>query len=413
MTHIPPGNDWRECPHCGLFSRLPPRQPGLIAICPRCDEVLWRMRRTHFNFPFACGLAALLFYLFALAAPFLEIEMYGRFSLARIETGPVQLIAQGWGLVGALVFGVTLLVPAVKLGILLITLGGVHWMPARPLKLLFRWYEPLSPWAMIDVYLLGFLVAYTRLTGMATVHLDTALYALIGFMLAMAAADGSLDIEAVWRTLDERDHHAKPPALEGGVLMGCPACGLVNEAEPGTPCRRCLTPLTHRKPASLSRAGALVLAGALLYIPANLYPFMVITQLAGTQGYTIMSGIVELAQDGLWPLALLVFFASITIPLLKLLIMSYILITTRAGSTVHLEGRTIAFRFIDFIGRWSMIDVFMVSILVALVRFGQFANVRADLGAVCFAAVVVLTIFAVNSFDTRLMWDSQDKGESA
>jgi len=80
---------------------------------------------------------------------------------------------------------------------------------------------------------------------------------------------------------------------------------------------------------------------------------------------------------------------------------------------LHLEGRTIAFRFIDFIGRWSMIDVFMVSILVALVRFGQFANVHADLGALCFAAVVVLTIFAVNAFDTRLMWDERDKGEGA
>ena len=368
------------------------------------------MRRTHFNFPFACGLAALLFYLFALVAPFLEIQMYGRFSLARIETGPVQLLAHGWELVGALVFCVTLLVPAVKLGILLLTLGGATWMPARPLKLLFRWYVPLSPWAMIDVYLLGFLVAYTRLTGMAEVHLDTALYALTGFMLAMAAADGSLDIEAVWRMLDERDHRPKPPATEGAMPIGCDTCGLVNEAEPGTPCLRCHATLTPRKPASISRATALVLAGALLYIPANLFPFMVITKLARTQGYTIIDGIVELAQSGLWPLALLVFFASIAIPLLKLLTMLYVLLTTHAGSTEHLEGRTRAFRVIDFIGRWSMIDVFMVSILVALVRFGQFVNVQADLGAVCFAAVVVLTIFAVNAFDPRLMWDAQDKG---
>jgi paraquat-inducible protein A len=140
---------------------------------------------------------------------------------------------------------------------------------------------------------------------------------------------------------------------------------------------------------------------------------MIITQLTGTQGYTIMGGIVELEQSGLWPLALLVFFASVTIPLLKLLLMTYILLTTRAGGTEHLVGRTAAYRFIDFIGRWSMIDVFMVSILVALVRFGHFANVHAALGAAYFAAVVVVTIFAVEAFDSRLMWDAQDKGKAA
>jgi paraquat-inducible protein A len=121
-----------------------------------------------------------------------------------------------------------------------------------------------------------------------------------------------------------------------------------------------------------------------------------------------MGGIVELAGYGLWPLALLVFLASITIPLMKLLTLAHMLITTQTGSADHLIGRTIAFRIIDFIGRWSMIDVFMISILVALVRFGQFANIQAAIGAPCFAAVVVLTMFAVESFDPRLMWDAAE-----
>lgn len=403
--------DWRECPHCGQFCRLGPRRPGMVAECPRCGEPLWRMRQVNISFPLACATAALPFYLFALLAPFLEIEAYGRFSLARLDTGPAQLLAQGWGLVAALVFTVTLLAPAAKLAILLLVLAGRHVLPARLLKLLFRWYLPLSPWAMIDVYLLGFLVAYTRLTGMATVHLDTALYALIGFMLAMAAADGSLDIEALWRKLDERGHH--PPHHAGGVSIGCDTCGLLNHAEEGEPCHRCHVPLRHRKENSVNRAWALVLAAALLYIPANLYPFMAVTQLTRTQGYTIMSGIVELAQDGLWPLALLVFFASITIPLIKLVLMVYILVMTQLRRTAFLLTRARAYRFIDFIGRWSMIDIFMVSILVALLRFGRFANVQANLGAMCFAAVVVLTILAVNAFDPRLMWDALEQPEQA
>ena len=175
-----------------------------------------------------------------------------------------------------------------------------------------------------------------------------------------------------------------------------------------TGCQRCHAVLHHRKPRSISRSWALVIAAALLYLPANLYPVMQMTELASTRHFTIMGGIVELESYGLWPLALLVFFASICIPLAKLICLAYMLIQTQAGSASHLAGRTRTFKFVEFIGRWSMIDVFMISILVALVHFGQIAYVRAELGAACFAAVVVLTMFAVSVFDPRLMWDAAE-----
>jgi paraquat-inducible protein A len=259
---------------------------------------------------------------------------------------------------------------------------------------------------MVDVYLVGFLVAYTRLTGLASVHVDTALFALIGFMVCIAAADDSLDHEAIWRALD-RDA-PPPPAMQAGdgALIGCHACGLLNHAHAGAPCRRCHATLRPRKTDSLNRTWALLSAAVLLYIPANIYPVMVLTELGRAYPYTIMGGIFELIDEKLGPLALLVFFASIMIPFIKLLALGYMLLATRKGSTLYLVGRTRAFRIIDFIGRWSMIDVFMISILVALVRFGQFADVRAETGAPCFAAVVVLTILAVNAFDPRLMWDA-------
>jgi paraquat-inducible protein A len=237
---------------------------------------------------------------------------------------------------------------------------------------------------------------------MAEVHLDTALYALIGFMISMAAADGSLDVEAVWRVLD--DTPARP--ARAGHLIGCHGCQLLNQAAEGETCRRCDAVLHDRKVESLSRSWAFILGAVLLYIPANVYPVMDITQAARQQSFTIMGGIFELLAYHLWPLALLVFFASITIPLMKLLTLGYMLVQTQRGRGAHLLGRTRAFRVIDFIGRWSMIDVFMISILVALVRFGQFANVWAELGAPCFAGVVVLTMFAAEAFDPRLMWDS-------
>ena len=416
---------WRECPDCGLVSALPDMEPGLVAECPRCRKTLWRMLRAPFSFPIACGMAATLFYAFALVAPFLEISAYGRFQLARLETGPDTLMGQGYLALGMLVLAVTAVFPGVKLGIMLTTLIGLEtgFVPPRISVALFRVYHRITPWSMIDVYLLGFMVAYTRLVAIAHVNLDTSLYALIGLMVSMAAADGALDHEAVWRALERADlaadaryirRHPKvavgpTPAEQERAqpeVIGCHTCHLVNHATAGDHCRRCDAPLHPRKRDSTSRTWALVIAAICLYVPANIYPVMNITQLGQAQNFTIFGGIKELIDYGLWPLAALVFLASITIPLAKLLTLGFLLIQTQRGRVTQLKARTHAFRIIDFIGRWSMIDIFMISILVALVRFDQFAQIRAEVGAPCFAAVVVLTMFAVITFDPRTMWDA-------
>ncbi|MCB8879659.1 paraquat-inducible protein A [Acidisoma cellulosilytica] len=422
---------WRECPDCGLVSALPDMEPGLVAECPRCRKTLWRMLRAPFSFPIACGMAATLFYAFALVAPFLEISAYGRFQLARLETGPDNLMSQGYLALGMLVLAVTAVFPGVKLGIMLTTLIGLEtgFVPPRVSIALFRLYHRITPWSMIDVYLLGFLVAYTRLIAIAHVHLDTSLYALIGLMVSMAAADGALDREAVWRALERNDLAADaryirrhPTAKVGPTpgeqelaepqVIGCHTCHLVNHAAPGDHCRRCDGLLHPRKHDSTARTWAFLLAALCLYIPANIYPVMIITQIGQTQSFTIMGGIKELIDYGLLPLAALVFVASITIPLAKLITLAFLLIQTQRGRTTQLNGRTRAFRIIDFIGRWSMIDIFMISILVALVRFDQFAQITAQVGAPCFAGVVVLTMFAVMTFDPRTMWDAT-RGQAA
>ena len=332
-------------------------------------------------------------------------------------------MAEGFQSVGWLVLATTVIFPGVKLAILLIVLLGLRTrlLPASLLKELFRWYGPVTPWAMIDVYLLGFLVAFTRIVALASIHLDTALYSLVGVMLAMAAADATLDTETVWRALDaagrkeapgggEQDHPTIRTSSTGALLgfIGCHCCDLVNRADPGERCHRCGVVLHRRKHDSINRSGALLIAAAVLYFPANIYPIMTMTEVAVAHPYTIMGGIVDLYEAGLWPLAALVFFASFTVPMMKIITLGYLLAQTQTGSAKHLPGRTTAYRIIAVIGRWSMIDVFGLSILVALVQFAQFANFVAETGATCFAAVVVLTMFAVDCFDPRLMWDAQD-----
>ena len=190
-----------------------------------------------------------------------------------------------------------------------------------------------------------------------------------------------------------------------GRLIGCDACGLASRGHEHEPCPRCGTPLRHRKPQVFARTWALLLTAAILYVPANLYPVLTVVRLGRGAPSTIIGGVQELIEYRMWPLAALVFVASILVPMLKLVGLSALLILAQRGSPHALADRTRIFRLIDIIGRWSMIDVFMVAILTALVRMGAFASVTPGYGAVAFALVVVLTMLAALSFDPRVAWD--------
>jgi paraquat-inducible protein A len=193
--------------------------------------------------------------------------------------------------------------------------------------------------------------------------------------------------------------------------LACPACALLCGVPAGVEgaglaCPRCAAPLWRRKPDSIQKTWALLAAAAILYVPANALPVMTLTLVGRSERETILSGVVELFQSGMWEIGALVFVASITVPLLKILTLSYLLFTVRRRSSLRPAERTRLYRFIEYIGRWSMIDMFMLSILVALVQLGWLATVQPGPGATCFAGVVILTMFAASSFDPRLIWDN-------
>ncbi len=237
-------------------------------------------------------------------------------------------------------------------------------------------------------------------------------------MLSSVAVDTAFDAEAVWTALERHKAVASPEGLSEQNAtplrsgIGCHVCHLLNDSHL-TACLRCGAALHRRKPDSLARTIALSVAACVLYLPANVFSVMNITTLGRTGAHTILGGVRDLSKAGLWPLALLVFFASITVPVLKLVGIAIMVFTTRRHSDWALRGRARLYRVIEFVGRWSMIDVFMISILVALVRFGQLATITTDSGAVAFAAVVILTILAAESFDPRLMWDAADQGPTS
>jgi paraquat-inducible protein A len=199
-----------------------------------------------------------------------------------------------------------------------------------------------------------------------------------------------------------------PRAVDLG-LAACASCGLVQrlpQNPAGTPhCSCCHAPLRQRKPDSLVRCWAFLIAAAILYIPANLLPVMLTSTLLESESDTILSGVVRLWQAGSWDLAVIVFTASIVVPLMKIGTLAMLLVTTQSHSRWRQRERTLLYRTIEFIGHWSMLDVFVVALLVTLVHFGNFGQVQPGPGIIAFGAVVVLTMLASRSFDPRLIWD--------
>jgi paraquat-inducible protein A len=198
-------------------------------------------------------------------------------------------------------------------------------------------------------------------------------------------------------------------ALQQGFIR-CHDCGcLVKQAEQLLFCPRCDSHLHARLPDSLQRTTALLLSGFLLYIPANIYPIMTVSRFGVGEPHTIAGGIIELIHSNMIPIALLVLVASIIVPLLKLLGISLLLLCAHFRWQINTRLWTTMYRVIAFVGRWSMLDIFMISILVDLVDLGGVASIIAGPAATAFAAVVVLTMFAAKNFDPRLLWDNQQK----
>ena len=206
---------------------------------------------------------------------------------------------------------------------------------------------------------------------------------------------------------------AIPFTARNASQISCHSCHLlcrINFSKVGKSlvCPRCGSTLHQRKPNSLKRTWALVLAAVIFYIPANLLPVTVVISFGKAQADTIMSGVIYFVATGMWPIALVIFVASILVPMLKLSILIFLLRSVRRKSAWRPKDRTRLYRITEAVGRWSMVDIYVVTILVALVNLGNLATIKAGPGAGFFAAVVVITILAAMSFDPRLIWDAKE-----
>jgi len=400
------------CHECGTLHGVTPLPPGVTAQCRACGSPLYRQRADSARRALALTVAALVLFVVANVFPFMTFSMEGNARTATILGSAMALYDDGfWPLaiaVGMMAIGF----PLLKLVLNLYTLLPITYDRSAPgTKRLLALAAWLRTWAMTEVYLLGVIVAYVKLSDLATLTIGPGLWAFVALILCMAAADNVLDPRAVWWRLGPQSRLGALRA-SGHPLASCHVCAQVvplPAAAHAAHCPRCATPLHRRKPDPLARTWAFWLAAVLLYIPANVLPVMTVTSFGQGAGDTILSGVVQLIEAGMWPVAVLVFFASITVPMLKLVCLAYLLLSVQFEWQARPRERTRLYRIVEQVGRWSMIDVFMIAILVVLVDLGEIARIEPGAGAVAFASVVILTMLASASFEPRMIWDNERK----
>jgi paraquat-inducible protein A len=413
VTQAPAHAEIMACHDCGLLHHLPPLGRRGASRCTRCGASLWRYKPDSIDRALMLTLAALILFVVANTFPFLTFSLEGRATTSTLITGVIKLYEDGMWALAALVFGATILVPLAKLlatTYVLLPLRLNRRMPG--LAAVFRAIEIMQPWAMMEVFLLGVIVAYVKLSDLAKLELGTALIAFIALILTMVAAEAALDPREVWARLGRQASARGLRPAASHTLVSCHGCDqLCRLGSPGhgARCPRCGAALHRRKPHSMARTWALLIAACILYSPANLLPVMTVTSFGKGEPDTILSGVKLLIEAGMWPVAVLVFVASITVPVVKIVAMIFLLVSVQMRSRWRPRDRTVLYRVVETVGRWSMVDVFMISILVALVNLGAIATIVPGPGANAFAAVVILTMIAAMTFDPRLIWDVQER----
>lgn len=424
------------CPDCDLLQTVPAMEPGTTAKCSRCGHAIAFNKPDSFDRTLALTLAAAFVLIVANVMPLMELSVSGRTASTTIMGGAMEMWVRGERITALLVAFCTVFAPAIHLSIMLAVLLGARQVPAPAwVGTLLRWSRHYEPWGMIEVMMLGIMVALIKIAELATVLPGLGMIAAGALVVLIPAITVSFDPHEVWKRIEWADGEPPPepsvatphPRVKrssrltgfltgmGLGLVSCETCGLLSKPadihEAGN-CPRCGAELEMRKHDMLQKSWAFLLAAFICYLPANILPVMVSQTLVGSEDDTILSGVVLLYKTGSWHLALIVLIASVVIPLAKIFAIGYLLVTVQRRSIKDQRDRMKLYRVIEFVGRWSMLDVFVVTFTVALIQMQPLMSIKPGTGVLFFAAVVVLTIIAAESFDPRYIWDSgEDKEE--
>lgn len=365
-----------------------------------------RVHQKHWEVKVAAlTLTGIILFIMANAFPFMGLESSGLIQEGNILGGIQALIYRDQFILASLVFITIFLFPLLELsGLFLIVSFRMLNIRSALVGRVAHLLQISRPWSMLEIFLLGIAVASIKLGHIASLVIGPGLISFIALVLVLIINNLYLSREAIWDWFQNENHFVNN---DDETLIPCQVC----QAHVGqsvlaqsNQCPRCHSPIHSITPNSEQKTLALLIAAGILYIPSNTLPIMTTTHLGQTSTDTIFSGVVHLALTGDLPVALIVFFASIVVPIAKLLVMTYLLWGLKVKRITDPKQMVMMYRITEFIGRWSMIDVFVVTLLVTLVQFGLLANIEPGAALLCFASVVVLTMLAAETFDSKLIW---------
>ncbi len=375
--------------------------------CPHCNALL----KPAVVYPFKVGaliaLSALMLLFCSLIEPFLSIQASGISSTIYITSMFTNL--NGVWLLLAVVFLLTAFVFPTLMLSLLIVIGLTRLRVSRTLANL---YTISRRFCFVDVFALGVGISLIKLTALAEVafHIGFYIYLIFSFMIIWCYLH--FPTAMVWNLVDytKKEQLLIDPDKRGAEqgLMICRHCGLVFRADEGHDeecCPRCHAKTSYRQHMWSSKVVALVLAATIMFLPSNIYPVMMVTFLGSDSGSNIVQGALAIWNTGSYFVAMVIFIASLFIPSFKIFAMVYLTLKIKQGRVVNPRALSLLYRTVEFIGKWSMIDVYVVIIMTAAVHFSNLMTIAPGMAIIAFCSVVFITIFAASYFDERLIWD--------
>lgn len=395
------------CPQCDLLVALPELQDGQKAACPRCGTTLitkWHLPRQR---PTAYAIAALFMLLLANLFPFINMKVAGVSSEVTLLEIPGVMFSEDYTSLGTFFMVFVQAVPTLCLVTILLLVNRVP-LPLNLQRYLARVLFQLKSWGMAEIFLAGILVSFVKLMAYGDIGVGTSFVPWCLFCVLQLRAFQCVDRRWLWDDIQPMPAVEQPLKVGvAGIHQGLRSCRCCTAIVPEHQliCPRCETKGHIRRRHSLQWTLALLITSIMLYLPANILPIMVTEVLGSKYPSTILAGVILLWSEGSYPVALVIFIASIMVPTLKMLAIAWLCWDAKGHGRRDSERMHLIYEVVEFVGRWSMIDVFVIAVLSALVRMGALMSIYPEIGAVMFSLVVILTMFAAMTFDPRLSWD--------
>ncbi|MFP2514532.1 membrane integrity lipid transport subunit YebS [Buttiauxella agrestis] len=405
ISHAVPQARYQRCPQCDTLFSLPLVKSSQSAYCPRCDAKVYHGRDWSLTRLAAMAVAMLLLMPVAFSEPLVRIYLLGTRIDANLFQGIWQMTSQGDPLTAAMVMFCAVGAPATLVaGIAYLYFGHILGMNLRPVLLML---EKLKEWVMLDIYLVAIGVACIKVREFAFIQPGVGLVAFIALVILSLLTLIHLNMEQLW----SRFYPQRPPRAWNPQLRVCLGCHFTGVPDNRGRCPRCHVPLRVRRRHSLQKSWAALIGSLVFLLPANLLPISILYVNGSRQEDTILSGILSLASSNV-AVAAVVFIASILVPFTKVIVLISLLVSIHFKCEKGLKTRITLLRFITWIGRWSILDLFVISLTMSLVNRDQLLAFTMGPAAFYFGAAVILTILAVEWLDSRLLWDAHESGNA-